>query len=146
VTIQNTDRGYLDAAHAYAVMHSAHPTKKVGALLLSANRLTHVVGTNRTPPGVKSDRDRPMDLFVEHAEREVIAQAARLGVATTGSTMYITWYPCSSCARAMVNAGVHRMVSSKRPDFGDPKWGKEFVASSQILAEGGITTEFITHA
>lgn len=142
----NTDKQLLEDAHAYAVLHSQHPTKKVGAVLLPKGSLRTIKGTNRVPPGVKSDRDRPMDFFVEHAERDVLMQATRLGVGTSGATMYLNWYPCADCARAMVGAGITRLVSSKRPNFGDPKWGHHFTAASQILAEGGITTEFQGHA
>lgn len=144
--IRDPDRDYLEETHGYAVLHSQHPTKKVGAGLLPLSSLRLIKGTNRVPPGVKSERDRPMDLFVEHAERDVLMQAARLGVGTSGATMYLNWYPCADCARAMVGAGIKRLVSSKRPDFGDPKWGTHFTAASQILAEGGVVTEFKGHA
>ncbi len=140
------DRALLEAARAHAVLTSSHPTKKVGAVLMPKSHLHPLKGSNRLPPGVQADRDRPLDLFVEHAERDVLMQAARLGIGTSGATMYLNWYPCADCARAMVGAGIKRLVSSRRPDFGDPKWGKHFTAASQILAEGGVTTEYQAHA
>ncbi|NDE68362.1 cell division protein DedD [bacterium] len=46
-----------------------------------------------------------------HAEQNAIAQAARLGVALTGSTMYCRMTPCYVCAKIIINAGIKRVVS-----------------------------------
>ena len=47
---------------------------------------------------------------VEHAERNLIAYAARTGVALKDATLYITHSPCEPCARAIVNAGFTRIL------------------------------------
>lgn len=49
-----------------------------------------------------------------HAEMNAIGQAARHGVATEGATMYTTLEPCLNCLKAIVAAGVVRVV------FADP--------------------------
>lgn len=41
-----------------------------------------------------------------HAEQNAIAQAARVGVAVEGATLYITGLPCAICAKLLVNAGI----------------------------------------
>lgn len=41
-----------------------------------------------------------------HAEQNAIINAARLGVSTNGSTLYITGRPCILCTKMLVNAGV----------------------------------------
>lgn len=45
-----------------------------------------------------------------HAEQNALIQAARNGVATEGSTMYITVTPCFTCAKMIVNAGIKEIV------------------------------------
>jgi len=45
-----------------------------------------------------------------HAEQNALVQAARHGVATEGSTMYITVTPCFQCAKMLVNAGIKEVV------------------------------------
>jgi dCMP deaminase len=45
-----------------------------------------------------------------HAEGNVIAQAARMGIATDGATLYCTHEPCSFCTKSILNAGVARVV------------------------------------
>lgn len=41
----------------------------------------------------------------EHAERNLIAYAARIGVTLLDSNLYITHAPCEECARAVFNSG-----------------------------------------
>lgn len=45
-----------------------------------------------------------------HAEMSAVTDAARRGVATIGTTMYVTTFPCHTCARHIVAAGIHRLV------------------------------------
>lgn len=45
-----------------------------------------------------------------HAEANAIAQAARMGIATDGTTVYCTHEPCSLCTKVILNAGVVRVV------------------------------------
>ena len=44
-----------------------------------------------------------------HAEANAIAFAARAGVATEGTDMYVTMSPCVQCARLIINAGIARV-------------------------------------
>jgi dCMP deaminase len=45
-----------------------------------------------------------------HAEMNAISQAARHGVSLDGSTAYVTNMPCTTCAKALVAAGIRRVV------------------------------------
>ena len=45
-----------------------------------------------------------------HAEQNAIIQAALYGVSTKGATLYCTHQPCSLCAKAIINAGITRVV------------------------------------
>lgn len=46
-----------------------------------------------------------------HAEANVIANAARIGIKTLGTTMYLTCnIPCKDCLSLMINAGVIEVV------------------------------------
>jgi dCMP deaminase len=45
-----------------------------------------------------------------HAEINAIAQAAAMGSATAGSVIYCTHEPCSFCTKALINAGIRRIV------------------------------------
>jgi dCMP deaminase len=45
-----------------------------------------------------------------HAETNAIIQAALHGVSTRGATCYVTHLPCINCTKALINAGIHRIV------------------------------------
>jgi dCMP deaminase len=45
-----------------------------------------------------------------HAETNAIIQAALHGVSTKGATCYVTHYPCINCTKALINAGITRLV------------------------------------
>ena len=47
-----------------------------------------------------------------HAETNAIIQAALHGVSTKGSTCYVTHLPCINCTKALINAGISRIVYS----------------------------------
>lgn len=54
----------------------------------------------------------PSDCYAIHAEIYAIATAARSlhGAGLYGATMYVTRYPCEACARAIVAAGIKRVI------------------------------------
>jgi dCMP deaminase len=45
-----------------------------------------------------------------HAEVNAIAQAAAIGASTSGGVIYCTHEPCSFCTKAIINAGIRRIV------------------------------------
>lgn len=67
-----------------------------------------------------------------HAEQNVLAQAAKLGHSTLGSTLYSTMAPCRVCAMLMVTAGIDTVTSL----FGYP--GDKYGVGPQILREAGV--------
>ena len=45
-----------------------------------------------------------------HAEQVVIAEAARLGTSLEGSSLYVTHFPCSVCAKLIAYSGISKLV------------------------------------
>ena len=45
-----------------------------------------------------------------HAEINALCQATRHGVTLTGATAYVTNMPCTACAKALIAAGILRVV------------------------------------
>jgi dCMP deaminase len=45
-----------------------------------------------------------------HAEQNAILQAALIGIACDGATIYVTCQPCHNCAKMIVNAGIVRVI------------------------------------
>lgn len=48
-----------------------------------------------------------------HAEQNAINNAARIGVAILGGTIYTKMTPCYKCAQSIINAGIKRVVALK---------------------------------
>lgn len=53
-----------------------------------------------------------------HSELNALLQCAKRGVSTDGTTAYVTHYPCFECSKALVTAGIKKVVykSEYRPD------------------------------
>ena len=48
-----------------------------------------------------------------HGEINAIANAARVGISIEGATIYSTLFPCYTCAKVAINAGIKRIVATK---------------------------------
>ncbi|MDE2188152.1 MAG: cytidine/deoxycytidylate deaminase family protein [Patescibacteria group bacterium] len=65
-----------------------------------------------------------------HAEQNAIAQAAKLGIAINGSTLYCHMTPCYTCTKLMINAGIKKVVVLK--DYHQSKKSKEAFENAGI--------------
>jgi dCMP deaminase len=45
-----------------------------------------------------------------HAEQNALLQAAMIGVACEGATMYVSCQPCNMCAKMIINAGISKVI------------------------------------
>jgi len=89
----------------------------VGCVLVLEKRIL-TTGFNGSPTG-QPHCDEEGHLMVDghcvrtiHAETNAIIQAALHGVSTKGSTCYVTHFPCINCTKALINAGIVRLVYS----------------------------------
>ncbi|MCR6623458.1 MAG: cytidine/deoxycytidylate deaminase family protein [archaeon YNP-LCB-024-027] len=64
-----------------------------------------------------------------HAEQNAIIQAAVFGVSTRGATLYVTDFPCSICAKMIINAEIKEVVYDS--PYEDP-------VSMDLLKSAGI--------
>ena len=69
-----------------------------------------------------------------HAEQNSIVQAAKIGVAIDGGTLYCKMTPCSICAKMIVNAGITRIVCEKRYHAGSE--------SEEMFRQVGIELDY----
>ena len=148
---QWSERDFLRRAYMHA-RTSPDPSTQCGAILIPAGgKVTMMtLGTNRFPSGVKCTpeilADREKKYFrVQHAERDCILKAARNGWALEGATMYCPWYSCSECAKAIICAGIKRIVGhvsimEKTPD----RWRTTIEAADEMLDEAGVQRDYLT--
>lgn len=113
-----------------------------GCVIVGSDRLLRASGYNGFVRGVDDEvagrHERPAKYsWTEHAERNAIYNAARLGIGLNGCTAYVNWFPCTDCARAIVQAGIICLVGLK-PDTSDERWGFEFKFATEMMRESGI--------
>ena len=98
------------------------PRRSVGALIVRDKRIL-ATGYNGAPRGLLhcpeggGQNDWPLGCLraghcirALHAEQNALLQAAMIGVACEGSTMYVTCQPCNTCAKMIINAGINRVI------------------------------------
>lgn len=117
-------------------------SRKVGCVIVGNANEIRATGYNGFPRGVDDDIDdrHQNDLkyrWTEHAERNAIYNAARVGVSLDGCRIYIPWFPCADCARAIIQSGIKEMIAVE-PDWADSKWAIDFVVTKQLLDEVGL--------
>jgi dCMP deaminase len=122
-------------------------SRRVGCVVVGFDNIILAIGYNGFPRGLNDENDerhqRPAKyLWTEHAERNAIYSAARMGVSLAGSRMYLPWFPCVDCARAIVQTGIVELIA-KVPDLADVKWGEDFAVSQEMLEEAKVTVRYL---
>lgn len=129
---------YFIAMAKLAATRATCPRRRVGAVLVRQHRVlaTGYNGSVRGAPHcddigclIVNQNGRDSCVRTVHAELNAILQCATNGVDTAGATLYCTDFPCVACAKALVQAGVERVVYLS--EYPDPN-------SSIILHDGGV--------
>lgn len=139
------DRDLLRMAYRIAMRYSDDQDTRNGAVVVSTEAAVHLaVGANRLPDGVefkpeRISREGGKYQFMEHAERDAIFNALQMGVDTVGATLYVPWYACDNCARAIIGAGItevvgHKQMFDKTPD----RWKASIEAGNQMMDDAGV--------
>ena len=125
---------------------SKDPHRKVCAAAFDwqLNRLAS--GWNGLPRRVADLPERynkPLkDFYVVHAEANLVASAARLGISLQGSSVLITeLHPCANCAGILAQAGVLAVYYPSAPGSGKTvkqEWLDNFKHARVIFEEAGI--------
>jgi len=106
----------MECAEAQAKL-SLCTDKQVGCVVTQDNRIV-ATGFNGTPQGYNNDCevfDEKCNRMITgpytiHAEQNAIIMAARFGIPLDGTTMYVKYFPCPTCAKMIAQAGIDRVV------------------------------------
>lgn len=127
---------------AQVATESDDPHRQVGCIILDSDGNQIATGTNKLPRGcaVTEHRiEKPHKYtWIEHAERNAIFSAAKRGVSLEGSTIFVNWWPCVDCTRAIIQSGIQKIVAPSLPDFEHPRWGQQFRTSFEMVEETGL--------
>lgn len=89
----------------------------------------HEIHTVTNEDGTKSQHC----IRTAHAEQNAINNAARVGVALVGATMYSKMVPCYKCVQSIINVGIVRVVSEM--DYHASKKSKEILKTAGVKLE-----------
>lgn len=138
-----TREQFIDILPIVARMSDDPDTQTAAILVSTLGESQWIVSGNILPVGVDSLPERltrpEKYKWIMHAERAVLAMAARSSFRARESTMYINWFPCADCAQMIVQSGVaavdcNNAAYEARRD--DPKYG--FEVAKQMLLEAGV--------
>lgn len=130
-------------------LKSKDKSTQIGAVIVGSDNEVLSTGYNSFPRGLDDSKEerqeRPEKYFwFEHAERNAIYNAARVGTSLKGSTIYLTsGIPCMDCARGIVNSGIKTVYCKKEcTTKNKEKWVESQTKSLQLLSECGIEVIF----
>lgn len=109
------DKRYLRMAGIWAE-NSYCKRRQVGALIVK-DKMIISDGYNGTPAGFENvceDENNVTKPYVLHAEANAITKVARSNNSSENATLYITDSPCMECAKLIIQAGIRRVVYSKK--------------------------------
>ncbi|MBQ8961881.1 MAG: dCMP deaminase family protein [Ruminococcus sp.] len=134
---------YFMGIAMFSAQRSKDSNTQVGACIVNSRKKIVAVGYNGMPTGCNDDDmpwertgETPLDTkypFVCHAELNAVLNSNSADL--YGCTLYVTLFPCNECAKALIQAGIKRVVyhSNKYADT-------DSVKASMILFERcGVT-------
>jgi dCMP deaminase len=139
------DARFMQLARDVATWSKDRSTQ-VGAVVVGPDNDVRAIGYNGFPRGADDDiearHERPLKYrWTEHAERNAIYIAARTGVALAGCRMYLPWFPCMDCARAIVQAGITELIAI-RPNLRHETWGEDFRFALELFKETRVVVRW----
>ncbi len=127
-----------------AGMRSKDPNTQVGACIVSDNNKILSMGYNGFPIGC-SDDEFPWDRegeqldtkypYVTHGEMNAILNFR--GGSLEGTKLYVSLFPCNECAKAIIQAGIKKIVYNSDKYANTPTT----IASKRMLDAAGVVYE-----
>ena len=138
------DEYYLQICKVVAA-RSKDPNTQIGCVVVGPAHEIRTTGYNSFPRGIRDDVPerlvRPTKyLWIEHAERNAICNAARCGTALEHCTIYVEIMPCMDCARAIVQAGIREVIVSaeRMSKYASEHYDQHFGMTELLFSEAGI--------
>ena len=140
VSLDEFDKKMMALAQAEAEK-SSDWWRRVGAVLIKDNNLVsiahnkHAITENthyidgEPRSNFKAGSAIAELVIFTHSEATIIARAARDGISTNGAEIYVTVFPCPSCAMAIANAGIKKVYY---------KEGYSLLDAERILKSAGV--------
>ncbi len=140
---------YFMGVSFLAAQRSKDPNTQVGACIVSSENKILSIGYNGFPQGcsdddfpwsrgVSDDPDTSKYFYTTHSELNAILNYR--GGSLEGAKIYVTLFPCNECAKAIIQAGIKKIIYADDKYDGTPS----VVASKRMLKSAGV--EFARYA
>ncbi|MEA3318072.1 MAG: dCMP deaminase family protein [Bacteroidota bacterium] len=109
------DIRYLEMATIWS-KNSYCVRRQVGALIVKEKMIISD-GYNGTPSGFENiceDNNNKTKAYVLHAEANAITKVAKSNNSSQDATLYVTTSPCMECSKLIIQAGIKRVVFSRK--------------------------------
>lgn len=141
---------YFMGIAGFVAARSKDRSTKLGCVLVGPDNEIRSTGYNNFPRGINDDAPerhaRPEKYFwTEHAERNAVYAAARVGTPLKGCRAYLPWLPCMDCARALVQSGIVEVVAINHTSD-HAKYSEDFLRVGTLFAEAGVALRFVDGA
>ena len=139
----NWDARFLELAKEISSW-SKDPSTQVGCVVVGPDREIRSTGFNGLPRGIEDSNERLNNREMKypmicHAEENAIMHAARIGMPLKECKVYITWPPCTRCARSLIQAGISQIIYPEKIEI-PKRWGSDFELALNMVKEAGIQT------
>jgi dCMP deaminase len=141
LTLSNWDLRFYELCN-YVANWSKDPIRQVGAVI-AKDKFRFIVGYNGFPPNIGDDLRRLgnnsiKQELINHAEVNAILNSAKNNFGTDGCTLYVGYHPCHNCAKAVIGAGITRVVCPPAVTSPASKWFKSQSLASDMLYEADV--------
>lgn len=133
-----------------AELFSKDPSTKVCCLFIAPESLQILsCGYNGMPRGInESIMDRwtkpEKYKYIVHSETNAIYNACRNGTLLKDSICLVTFFPCTSCAKGIIQVGASKLITVE-PDFTHKTYGDDFKFSLEMLCEAGVEIIYVSN-
>ncbi len=132
----------LTLAHEIALWSKDNSTK-VGAVITTEDGRPMSWGFNGFPIGISDNvearHERPMKYkWMAHAEQNAIDLAP--GNSLQDGVIFVTFSPCSACARSIIQNGIKKVVVDSRftAEKMPERWQEDMLTAVEMLGEAGV--------
>jgi len=147
--VDNWDEYFLYMAAA-ASIKSKDSRCRVGAVIASPSNVVLSTGFNGLARGVYDDEhilENPDEKLkvICHAEQNAILNAARVGVALEGASIFVTKFPCLTCCNAIIQAGITRIYTHDERFWDDDPFDGDHSRKKSILRQAHVKVDAPYH-
>ena len=142
------DQYFMTMAYLVA-MRSKDNSTHIGAVIVGPDNEVRSTGYNSFARGVLNEyspelQERPEKYFwFEHAERNAVYNASRVGIPLKGCRMYTNGVPCADCGRAVIQSGISEViVDGAWNEKNDKKWIESTKRTLTMFNQAGITIRY----